>query len=129
MVAAGAAGRSAALTAAADALAARAEEAAGLIIREVGKPRIEAVGEVARAVAILRYYAQACFAAVGSAVPAVAAGLLYTERRPHGVAGLITPWNFPLAIPLWKAAPALACGNAVVLKPSPDSTGLRAAAR
>ena len=119
--AAGAAGRSAALGAAADALSARAEEAATLIIREVGKPRTEAVGEVARAIAILRYYAQACFAAVGAQFPPSLAGLLYTERRPHGVAGLITPWNFPLAIPLWKAAPALACGNAVVLKPSPDS--------
>jgi aldehyde dehydrogenase (NAD+) len=72
-------------------------------------------------VAILRYYAQACFAAVGGQFPPSLPGLLYTERRPHGVAGLITPWNFPLAIPLWKAAPALACGNAVVLKPSPDS--------
>jgi aldehyde dehydrogenase (NAD+) len=51
-----------------------------------------------------------------------AQGLLFTQRRPHGVAGLITPWNFPLAIPLWKAAPALAFGNAVVLKPAPEAT-------
>ena len=51
------------------------------------------------------------------------AGLAYTRRRPRGVAGLITPWNFPLAIPLWKAAPALAFGNAVVLKPAPQALG------
>src|SRR3712207_9299955 len=54
--------------------------------------------------------------------PPSAPVLLLTERRPHGVAGLVTPWNFPLAIPLWKAAPALAAGNAVLLKPAPDAT-------
>jgi aldehyde dehydrogenase (NAD+) len=47
-----------------------------------------------------------------------------SRRRPHGVAGLITPWNFPVAIPLWKAAPALAYGNAVVLKPAPESSAI-----
>lgn len=119
--AAGAAARSAALTAIADALQSRRDEAVALVVREVGKPLTEAEGEIARATAILRYYAQACFSAVGQQFPPSLAGLLYTERRPHGVAGLITPWNFPLAIPLWKAAPALACGNAVVLKPSPDA--------
>ena len=119
--AAGAAGRAAALTAIADALVSRRDEAIALVVREVGKPLVESEGEVARATAILRYYAQACFAATGQQFPPSLPGLLYTERRPHGVAGLITPWNFPLAIPLWKAAPALACGNAVVLKPSPDA--------
>jgi aldehyde dehydrogenase (NAD+) len=114
--------RAAALGAAAAALKARADEAATLVIREVGKPRVEAVGEVGRAVAILEYYAQAAYAPLGSTLPASLPGLLYTERRPHGVAGLVTPWNFPLAIPLWKAAPALAAGNAVLLKPSPDAT-------
>src|SRR5580765_4433322 len=49
--------------------------------------------------------------------------LLFSRRRPRGVAGLITPWNFPFAIPLWKAAPALAYGNAVVLKPASDAIG------
>ena len=49
--------------------------------------------------------------------------LLMGRRRPRGVAGLITPWNFPFAIPLWKAAPALAYGNAVVLKPASDAIG------
>ena len=54
--------------------------------------------------------------------------LLFSRRRPRGVAGLITPWNFPFAIPLWKAAPALAYGNAVVLKPASRRDRLRAAA-
>jgi aldehyde dehydrogenase (NAD+) len=73
-------------------------------------------------VAILEYYAQASFAALGATLPPAGPGLLFTERRPHGLAGLVTPWNFPLAIPLWKAAPALAAGNGVLLKPSPDAT-------
>jgi alpha-ketoglutaric semialdehyde dehydrogenase len=117
----GAAARAAALTAAAQAIRARADEAADLVVREVGKPLGEARGEVARAVSILEYQAQAAFAESGAQYPPSIGGLLYTERRPHGVAGLITPWNFPLAIPLWKAAPALVTGNAVVLKPSPDA--------
>ncbi len=134
---AAAAARSAALSAAAAQLRARRDEAAALITREVGKPAGEAAGEVARSVSILEYYAQACFAELGAHYPPSAVdrggqagssaqgntGLLYTERRPHGVAGLITPWNFPLAIPLWKAAPALAAGNAVLLKPSPEAAG------
>src|SRR5262249_5819197 len=81
----------------------------------------EANGEVTRAISILEYYAQACFAAVGDQYPTSLGGLLFTQRRPHGVVGLITPWNFPLAIPLWKAAPALASGNAVLLKPSSEA--------
>jgi acyl-CoA reductase-like NAD-dependent aldehyde dehydrogenase len=118
----GAAKRSAALVAFATDLRSRAAELAELVVREVGKPIGEANGELGRAVSILEYYAQAAFAEVGSMYPPSLAGLLYTERRPHGVAGLITPWNFPFAIPLWKAAPALVAGNAIVLKPSPDAT-------
>jgi aldehyde dehydrogenase (NAD+) len=117
-----AAGRATALAAAADAVAAAADELAELAVREVGKPLGEAKGEVARSVAILRYYAQQVFDPIGSVHEPSAQGLLFTQRRPHGVAGLITPWNFPLAIPLWKAAPALAFGNAVVLKPAPEAT-------
>jgi aldehyde dehydrogenase (NAD+) len=114
--------RAAALAAAAAALRARATEAIDLIVREVGKPIDEATGEVARGVAILDYYAQAGYAPLGATLPPSLPGLLYTERRPHGVAGLVTPWNFPIAIPLWKLAPALVAGNAVLLKPSPDAT-------
>ncbi|MFI9201948.1 aldehyde dehydrogenase family protein [Streptomyces sp. NPDC053048] len=122
-LAGGAAARSAALSAVAGALEAAAEELAGLAVREVGKPLTEARAEVARTVAIWRYYAQAPYEAAGAVhEPAAGAGLLLTRRRPHGVAGLITPWNFPFAIPSWKAAPALAAGNTVVLKPAPEAT-------
>ncbi|GAA0595234.1 aldehyde dehydrogenase family protein [Streptomyces crystallinus] len=119
----GAAARSAALGAAADAIQAAAEELAALAVREVGKPLAEARAEVARTVAIWRYYAQAPYEPVGAVhEPAAGSGLLLTRRRPHGVAGLVTPWNFPFAIPSWKAAPALAVGNTVVLKPAPEAT-------
>ncbi len=117
----GAAKRAAALNGAATALEAVSARATELIVREVAKPVLEAAGEVARTVAILRYYAQASFAADGSTFPPSLGGLLFARRHPYGIAGLITPWNFPLAIPMWKAAPALAAGNAVLLKPSPDS--------
>jgi aldehyde dehydrogenase (NAD+) len=121
-VAGGAAARAAALTAAAAAVAGASGELTDLAIREVGKPRGEAAGEVGRSVSILRYYAQQVFDPIGALHEPSSPGLLFTVRRPHGVAGLITPWNFPLAIPLWKAAPALAFGNAVVLKPAPEAT-------
>ncbi|GAA2803138.1 aldehyde dehydrogenase family protein [Kitasatospora sp. CM 4170] len=123
-LASGAGARSAALTRIADAVEAHADELAALVVREVGKPLAEARGEVARTAAIWRYYAQAPYAASGAVhETAGGPGLLLTRRRPYGVAGLITPWNFPLAIPTWKAAPALAVGNAVVLKPSSEAIG------
>jgi alpha-ketoglutaric semialdehyde dehydrogenase len=101
------------------AIADRHEELAQAMAREVGKPIGEARGEVSRCVAILRYYAGEAVRDVGEVIPAQAAGALqFTLREPLGVVALITPWNFPLAIPLWKAAPALAFGNTVVLKPS-----------
>lgn len=116
--------RAAALDAAATALAAAHDEITALVVREVGKPLDEARGEVARGISILRYYAQQVFDPIGDTHSASARGMLFTDRRPHGVAGLITPWNFPLAIPLWKAAPALAFGNGVVLKPAPAATAI-----
>jgi len=101
---------------------ARAEELAQALAREVGKPIGEARGEVGRCVVILRYYAGDAVRALGEVVPAGIAGALqFTLREPLGVVALITPWNFPVAIPLWKAAPALAFGNTVVLKPSEQS--------
>ena len=119
----GAAGRARALGQAADAVQAVAEELAALAVREVGKPLAEARAEVGRSVAILRYYAQQPFDPVGATHnPSAGQGLLFTTRRPRGLAGLITPWNFPFAIPLWKAAPALAYGNAVLLKPAEPAT-------
>ncbi len=122
-LAAGAGVRSAALGRIADAVDANARELAALIVREVGKPLAEAQGEVARTAAIWRYYAQAPYAPAGTVHDTAAGpGLLLTRRRPYGVAGLIAPWNFPLAIPSWKAAPALAVGNTAVLKPAPEAT-------
>lgn len=105
------------------AIAARGEELAQTMAREVGKPITESRGEVGRCVVILRYYAGECVRSVGDVIPAQLPGALqFTTREPLGVVGLITPWNFPLAIPLWKAAPALAFGNAVVLKPAEASS-------
>jgi acyl-CoA reductase-like NAD-dependent aldehyde dehydrogenase len=117
--------RAATLGSAASALEARAGEVTELVIREVGKPRSEAAGEVARGVAILRYYAQVALLPDGQTIPASSPGaLLMARHRPVGVAALVTPWNFPVAIPLWKAAPSLAFGNATVLKPAGAATGV-----
>ncbi|MBB1243635.1 aldehyde dehydrogenase [Streptomyces durbertensis] len=122
-LAGGAAARAAALTRVAEAVESAADELAALAVREVGKPLSEARAEVARTVMIWRYYAQLSYDAVGAVhEPAAGTGLLMTRRRPYGVAGLVTPWNFPFAIPGWKAAPALAAGNTVVLKPAPEAT-------
>jgi alpha-ketoglutaric semialdehyde dehydrogenase len=101
---------------------ASAAELTGLIVREVGKPLFEARGEVARTAAILRYHAQAALDPDGDTFPSAdGRSLLMARRRSRGVVGLITPWNFPIAIPAWKLAPALAYGNACVWKPSPFS--------
>ena len=100
-------------------IASRSDEIARAIAREVGKPIAESRGEVARAVVILRYYAGEAVREIGEVIPAQTPGALqFTIREPLGVVALITPWNFPLAIPLWKAAPAIAFGNTVVMKPS-----------
>ena len=101
----------------------RQEALAQIITREVGKPIGEARGEVARCVTILRYYAGEAVRSNGELIPAQSAGSLqFTLREPLGVVALITPWNFPIAIPVWKAAPALAFGNTVVLKPAEASS-------
>ncbi len=108
-----------------EAIAARAEEFTDLIVREAGKPIAEAKGEVHRAVVICRYYAGEAVREIGEVIPAGAADATqFTLRDPVGVVGLITPWNFPVAIPLWKAAPALAFGNTVVLKPSEHASAV-----
>ena len=100
-------------------IADRQEELAQALSREVGKPIGEARGEVGRCVSILRYFAGEAVRDIGEVIPAQTAGSLqFTLREPLGVIALITPWNFPLAIPMWKTAPALAFGNVVVLKPS-----------
>ena len=103
----------------------RREALAQAMAREVGKPIAEARGEVARAEVILRYYAGEAVRELGDVIPAQAPGALQlTLREPLGVVACITPWNFPLAIPLWKAAPALAFGNTVVLKPAEDASAV-----
>jgi acyl-CoA reductase-like NAD-dependent aldehyde dehydrogenase len=121
----GAGARAEALFAAAHAIDASRADLEELVVREVGKPRSEAAAEVSRAGAVTRYFAQAVLGAVGSVYGGMAPGTLaFTRRRPLGVAGLITPWNFPAAIPIWKAVPALAAGNGVILKPSPESAAV-----
>lgn len=86
---------------------------------EMGKTKNEMIGEVKRGVSILRYYAQEGMRATGEVLPSASADkILYTKRVPLGVVAAITPWNFPVAIPLWKIAPALVYGNTVVWKPS-----------
>ncbi len=103
----------------AEQIQARSAEIGIAVAQEVGKPIGEAKGEVGRCIAILRYYAGEAVRQTGHVIPALAGGALqYSVQVPLGVVGLITPWNFPVAIPLWKAAPALACGNTVVLKPA-----------
>src|SRR5687768_1627848 len=104
---------------AADILESRAESIAADLTREEGKSIPEAKGETLRAVTILRYYAAQTMLPEGDVIPSAGATtMLYTRRIPLGVCVLITPWNFPIAIPAWKLAPALAFGNTVVLKPS-----------
>ncbi len=108
-------------------MADRQEALAQAMTREVGKPISEARGEAARCTAILRYYAGEAVRNIGDVIPAqAAAALQFSLREPLGVVALITPWNFPAAIPLWKAAPALAFGNTVVLKPAEGSSQVAA---
>jgi aldehyde dehydrogenase (NAD+) len=100
-------------------LDARQDEYAEVLTREEGKTRTEALVEVTRARDIFRYYAGEGWRAGGEVLPSNVTGeLLYTRREPLGVIALITPWNFPIAIPAWKMAPALAYGNTVVFKPA-----------
>jgi len=109
----------------AEAVGGRAEELAQAMAREVGKPISEARGEAARGVAILRYYAGEAVRDAGFVIPSqLPETLQLALREPLGVVGLVTPWNFPVAIPLWKAAPALAFGNTAVLKPAEASSGV-----
>jgi len=109
--------RGAYLETAAAILAERADEVARDMATEMGKPLREARGEAGRASLILRYAAGEALRAVGEHFEQAASGAqVSTRRRPVGVVALITPWNFPLAIPIWKLAPALVHGNTIVLK-------------
>ena len=100
-------------------LMARAAELGELLAREEGKTRAEATGEVMRAARIFKYFAGEALRRHGQTLESTRPGLdVETWREAVGVYGLITPWNFPIAIPAWKSAPALAFGNTVVLKPA-----------
>ena len=104
---------------AAQALEARLDEVADLLAREEGKTIGEARGETTRAVRILEYFGGEGARLGGETVPSERDRVfMYTQRQPLGVVALITPWNFPIAIPAWKLAPALVSGNTVVLKPA-----------
>ena len=86
---------------------------------EKANPSLEGIGEVARAGQQFQYYGSECLRLYGEKFPPlVRAFSVEISREPLGVIGIISPWNFPIAIPAWKAAPALMCGNAVILKPA-----------
>jgi acyl-CoA reductase-like NAD-dependent aldehyde dehydrogenase len=116
------------LVKAAEVIDARTEQIATEMTREMGKPLREARMEVARAATILRFFGGEGYRPLGELFQqTLTGGPVYTVRRPLGVVGLITPWNFPAAIPVWKLAPAVAYGNAAVLKLATEApvTGLR----
>jgi acyl-CoA reductase-like NAD-dependent aldehyde dehydrogenase len=103
----------------------RKNELAELLTREEGKTLTESQGEVQRAVDIFRFFGGMSYLFGGQTIPHdLPRNLLYTIRQPLGVVGLITPWNFPVAIPAWKMAPALLAGNAVVIKPASQAPAL-----
>ncbi|MDT9717790.1 aldehyde dehydrogenase family protein [Paenibacillus sp. ClWae2A] len=107
---------------AANVLERRADEVAEAMTREMGKTLPEAKGETMRGVAILRYYAGEGMRKTGDVIPSTdSEALMFTTRVPLGVVGVIAPWNFPVAIPIWKTAPALIYGNTVVLKPAQET--------
>jgi acyl-CoA reductase-like NAD-dependent aldehyde dehydrogenase len=114
--------RGAILFRAADVVQSRVGEIAGDMTREMGKPIRESSAEVSRGADQLRFYAGEGWRAQGEIFTQSATGnQVQVLRRPLGVVGLICPWNFPFSIPLWKAAPALAYGNCVVLKAASEA--------
>jgi len=111
--------RGAILARAAELLTARKAEVARDLTAEEGKTLTEATGEVQRSVDILRFFGGEGWRLAGESLPSATPHThLYTVKEPLGVVALITPWNFPIAIPTWKLAPALVSGNAVVMKPA-----------
>jgi alpha-ketoglutaric semialdehyde dehydrogenase len=107
---------------------ARSVELGELLAREEGKTRAEGIGEVMRAGRIFRYFGGEALRRHGFTLESTRPNLdVSTHREAIGVVGLITPWNFPIAIPAWKAAPALAFGNTVVIKPANITTAIATA--
>ena len=102
-----------------DELIKKSKEIGELLSREEGKPLAEGIGETARAGQQFQYYGAECLRLYGEKIPSTRPGFqVEISREPLGVIGIISPWNFPIAIPAWKAAPAMMCGNAVILKPA-----------
>jgi alpha-ketoglutaric semialdehyde dehydrogenase len=111
--------RGAVLLGAAELLRQRLPTIAEDLVREEGKTLAEATGEVGRAIGVLQFFGSLGWSSSGAIYPSATPNTsISTRREPLGVVGLITPWNFPIAIPTWKAAPALISGNTVVLKPA-----------
>src|SRR6476469_9497192 len=103
---------------------ARKDELGRLLAREEGKTLPEGIGETVRAGHIFKFFAGEALRLAGEKLPSVRPGVeVEITREPVGVVGLITPWNFPIAIPAWKIAPALAFGNTVVFKPAQWTPG------
>ncbi len=114
-----AADRANVLEAAAAGLLARRDELGAQLAREEGKTLAEGKGEVGRAAQTFSYYANHLFTQQGEVLHSRRPDTsIHTRRKPLGVVGVISPWNFPLAVPSWKIAPALAAGNTVVFKPA-----------
>lgn len=102
-----------------DEILARKEELGRLLAREEGKTLPEAIGETMRAAQIFDFFANEALRLAGEVLPSVRPNIgVEITREPVGVVGIITPWNFPIAIPAWKIAPALCYGNTVVFKPA-----------
>lgn len=100
-------------------IGARARELAQQLSREEGKTVRESQAEITKAAQLFKFFAGEAVRMSGHNVASIRAGIdVDVDRRPAGVVALVTPWNFPFSIPAWKAAPALAYGNAVILKPS-----------
>lgn len=109
-----------------DQLIERCVEIGAVLAKEEGKTMAEGKGEVYRSGQFFHYYAAECLRQMGDFAKSVRKGInIIVEREPIGVVGIITPWNFPMAVAAWKIAPALCYGNSIVLKPSlltPNST-------
>ena len=112
------------LRAVSDRIAGRRDELGELLAREEGKTLAEAKGEVMRASQVFGFFAGECLRQSGELLDSVRPGVeVMVQREALGVVGIITPWNFPIAIPAWKIAPALAFGNCVVFKPADLTPG------
>src|SRR5262249_35287526 len=97
----------------------RRKELAEALTREEGKTLSESGGEIQRAINVIEFFAGEARRITGETIPSeLPQNFCYTVKQPVGAIGIITPWNFPIAIPIWKIAPALVCGNTVVFKPA-----------